>query len=194
MIMKKQGTYFLIGITLIFFGVLLFVLPPIVRRVNANQQFAPVVAESDIRRIKPPEEAVTGKAVYLSIPSISLGIEVVDGIIDVETQTWTLTKDKAQFAAITSPPNNIAGNTFIYGHNRKEVFSKLLKIQDGAVAYVKTDNSLVFMYVYRSRQTTTPTDVSIFDYQGPPILTLQTCTGMFFQNRELFTFDFKGVQ
>lgn len=128
------------------------------------------------------------------MPSVDLEVAIIDGVIDVSTQTWTLTKNKAQFAVITTPPNNKEGNTFIYGHNRKEVFSKLLHVRDGAEAHIKTENGLTFTYDFRDRRTTSPDDVAIFAYKGAPILTLQTCTGLFFQNRDFFTFGFKGVQ
>ena len=94
---------------------------------------------------------------------------------------------------MTSRPNTTSGNTFIYGHNRSNVFSRLLKIKPGSVAYVTTDNNQRFIYRLSRSFTTNPNDSSILYYQGAPILTLQTCSGANFQDRTLFVFELVGV-
>ncbi len=69
-----------------------------------------------------------------------------------------------------------AATTFIYGHNRWAVFYKLLKVQPGDEAIVSTANGHTFTYKMTGQKVTQPTDTSLFHYQGPPILTLQTCS------------------
>jgi LPXTG-site transpeptidase (sortase) family protein len=105
------------------------------------------------------------------------------------TKTWTLSLSKVQYAVTTPEPNTTGGNTFIYGHYRKGVFATLHTIQAGAQAVVKTSNGHSFYYQLASERVTNPSDTSLFNYQGKPILTIQTCSGLFFQNRQLFTFD-----
>ena len=94
---------------------------------------------------------------------------------------------------MTAPSNNQSGNTFIYGHNRPAVFAKLSKLQIGETVKVYTDNNHTFTYKFRSAYETSPNDASLFEYDGAPILTLQTCSGLWDQNRYLMTFDLVGV-
>lgn len=135
-----------------------------------------------------------GKPVRLVIPSVSIDLTVADGLYDQKTGAWTLSKDKAHYATITPFANNIEGNTFIYGHNRRSVFAPLLKMKTGDKALVYTDNNKVFTYTLRDFKDVDPTDASLFTYQGKPILTLQTCSGTWYENRRLFTFDFVSVE
>jgi hypothetical protein len=39
-----------------------------------------------------------------------------------------------------------------------------------------------------------PTDATLFEYKGKPILTIQTCSGVWYQNRQLFTFDLERTE
>lgn len=138
-------------------------------------------------------EPISGKPVRLVIPSLGIDLTVADGIYNPSDQSWTLSKDKAHYALMTPQANNQEGNTFIYGHNRKEVFAKLATLNIGETVTVHTDNGHQFTYKYRSAHETNPYDDSLFNYQGPPILTLQTCSGLWYQNRYLMTFDLVEV-
>lgn len=136
----------------------------------------------------------TGKPTSLSIPSLNLNLAVADGIFNPKTGQWTLSNDKVHYALKTVQPNDKQGNTLIYGHYRPGVFATLKSIKPGSEVYVKTDNGLTFTYVYTDNRVVNPSDGSVFDYQGKPMLTLQTCTGRFMQNRQLFSFDFVSVK
>ncbi len=142
----------------------------------------------------PDNQIISGKPVRLLIPSLGMDLEVADGIYNPQTKEWTLSKDKAHFADLSVQPNNQQGNTFIYGHYRPEVFARLHNIQPGAEAKILTDNGHEFTYVFGTSKVTDPSDSSLLNYQGKPILTLQTCTGAWFQNRQLFTFDLADVK
>ncbi len=140
------------------------------------------------------ESAVSGMPVQLIIPSLNLDLSVIPGYYDPATGQWTLTKTNVQFATMTVQPNNQAGNTFIYGHALSNLFGSLPKIQAGAVALVKTNNGHTFYYTLSSTKVVSPSDsAAVLDYSGKPILTLQTCVGLLYQNRELLTFDFERV-
>jgi hypothetical protein len=39
----------------------------------------------------------------------------------------------------------------------------------------------------------TPEDTSILNYKGPSMLTVQTCSGSFFEYRQLFSFKFNRL-
>jgi len=152
----------------------------------ANAPSAPVAS--------PSRTVVSGHPVRLQIPSLGFDLPIIDSIYNSKSQTWNLTTNKVQYATVTLQPNNASGNTFMYGHHRREVFEFLYKIQPGAQAIVTTDNGHVFTYTYVGAHTTDPNDDSLFKYQGPPILTLQTCSGPVYQYRQLFTFSLAGVQ
>lgn len=138
-------------------------------------------------------DLIQGKPIRIVIPAVNIDVQIADGIYNKSSKTWSLSLDKAQYALMTPEPNNQAGNTFIYGHNRKEVFNRLPKLPIGQEAYIYTDNNHVFTYRYRSHYETTPYDDTLFNYKGAPILTLQTCTGIWYQNRNLMTFDLVKV-
>jgi LPXTG-site transpeptidase (sortase) family protein len=137
---------------------------------------------------------VTGKPVRIAIPSLGLDLDVIDGTYNTRTGAWTLTKDKAQFATPSTQPNNEEGNTLIYGHYRREVFASLHTIQPGAQAIVTTDNGYQFTYTFTESETVDPSNVDIFNYEGAPRLTVQTCTGAFFEHRQFFYFKYDGFK
>jgi LPXTG-site transpeptidase (sortase) family protein len=142
--------------------------------------------ESDANKIQGiPDELI--------IPSLNMDLPVVPGYYNARAQTWTLTLSEVQYATITPEPNNIFGDTFLYGHYRRAVFARLHTIPANAQAIVKTSNDRSFYYQLSNIRTTNPNDDSVFTYQGPPILTIQTCTGILFQYRQLYTFTFLKV-
>ena len=132
---------------------------------------------------------IEGTATRIQIPSLHLDLPVIDGYYNKQAKTWTLTEDKVQYATTTPENNNQEGNTFLYGHYRRGVFETLHTIQPGAQVIITTDNNHTFTYRYRSAYVTNPNDDSLFKYQGPPIMTIQTCSGAWYQNRQLFVFD-----
>lgn len=184
---KKLKLLQIIGLALVVLG-LLGMLPLLYFRYQLSRANAvpvqPMLAQP--ATLKP--ETVTGKPTKLQVPSVGVDVAVADGAYDNSTKQWTLSLDKAHFATITTPPNNEEGNTYIYGHYRPGVFATLHNIKLPAKAIVSTDNGYRFTYQFEGSKVISPADTSIFAYKGKPILTLQTCTGLWFQNREQFTF------
>lgn len=141
-----------------------------------------------------PQGYITGMPVGVTIPSLGISLPIVPGYYDAKSQTWTLTTNKVQFATLTTQPNNQSGNTFLYGHARTNLFGKLPKIQAGAEAVVTTANGHTFYYTLDHTRVVDPSDSdAVLDYSGKPILTLQTCVGLLYQNRELLTFNLERV-
>ena len=173
-----------VGIALIITGFYLWRLRINNEVVNAEPGPAPY----NVKVAAPSQATIAGHPNHLNIPSLGMSLPIIDGFYNARTQQWTLTLDKVQYATITTPPNNSGGNTFIYGHYRSEVFARLHTIMIGAQAIINTDNNHKFTYQLEKVDVVPPTDDSLFFYQGSPILTIQTCTGTFFQNRQLFTF------
>lgn len=140
------------------------------------------------------EAVVAGKPVRIIIHTASIDLPVVDGIYDEATGEWSLSDNAAHYAVVTPIANNVGGNTFVYGHNRSSVFASLLKASIGDEARVETENGHALHYVLRSVKDVEPTDVSLFQYEGKPILTVQTCSGAWYENRRLFTFELTKVE
>ena len=141
----------------------------------------------------PKSSQVSGTPSYLNIPSLNINIPVIKGQ-EYANGTWTLTITSAQYATITSPANNFSGNTFIYAHYRAGLFMNLHEIHPNSLAYVTTANGYKFTYKYMFTYALNPTNTTILAYKGAPILTLQTCSGAQFQNRQMFQFAYLGYQ
>lgn len=140
------------------------------------------------------EPFLSGEPKHITLPRLGISLEVKPGYYNATNQAWTLSNTYAHYAAVTTLANNRAGNTFIYGHNKDTVFKNLSGLKTGDTAIITTENNLTFIYTFTGQRTTNPSDVSLFSYVGKPILTLQTCSGIFSQNRQLFTFDLTGVR
>lgn len=153
----------------------------------------PVFAASPNAQSTSKKASVSGVPSHIDVPGVKVSVDIGPGYYNKESQTWTLSKNKAHYATVTPEPNDASGNTFIYGHNRPEVFNKLLNLKKGDEAIVTTNNNHKFIYKMVDRRDTKPTDNSLFSYHGPPILTLQTCSGFWYQNRSLFVFDLVRV-
>lgn len=159
----------------------------------------PSVSNSGRTSLNPPKPALTvsknqvvsGYPTFLSLPSLNLALNVIPGSQD-KTGAWTLTWDKVQYATISPEPNNHEGNTFIYGHETTNLFTYLYRLKPGDIASITTANGYIFNYTYEGTYAVNPHDLSVFDYKGAPILTLQTCSGVFFQNRQMYQFGYTG--
>lgn len=136
---------------------------------------------------------ISGVPIRVELPSVGIDLKVIPGYYYPASKSWTLSLNDAQWGVMTAKPNNQGGDTFIYAHYRLHVFYTLPKIKVGDQAIVTTDNKHVFSYTFHSSTITSPNDASLFAYKGKPILVLQTCTGVWFENRQLFIFDLAKV-
>ncbi len=192
--MKKiKPIFYFTGLGLVLVLVGLVMLISIIRSQESSFVMGPPPRQSS-QNIVRPANYISGLPVNLQIPSLHMNLQIIPGIYNAKTKTWNLTLDKVQYATVTPQPNNESGNTFMYGHYRPEVFAYLHIIKPDSQAVVTTANGHTFYYQLAGVQVVNPNDsAAVFDYSGPPILTLQTCTGLFFQNRQLFTFDLVKV-
>lgn len=190
----KTRIILVLGVALTLFGVILGLQQGFVYAAQQTVIINKIVADPPLSDNSFISKGLSGRPNRIIIRNLNIDIEVVDGRYNPHSQTWNLSEIQAQYATITPPANTEGGNTFIYGHNRPVVFKRLLEAQPGEIATVYTDNGHVFTYKLRSSRVTKPTDDSLFYYKGKPILTLQTCSGAWFQNRSLYTFDLIGAQ
>jgi LPXTG-site transpeptidase (sortase) family protein len=161
-----------------------------------QQGVAPISTVEALKSNQPVENQepeISGRPVHITIPSQDIDLSVIPGYYYPSNKSWTLSLNNAQYATMTAPANNKSGDTFIYAHNRRGVFLNLPKVQPGDIAQVTTNNGHVFIYKFSASTVTTPEDTSLFNYKGKPVLVLQTCTGLWYQNRQLFTFNLVKV-
>ncbi len=185
----SQKVLITVGTLLIAVGAVLGYGPFIRQRQEANTVGAESRLREPLTEFQAEDEEFAGKPITLSLPSLEFEGELADGEYDPGTKNWTLSKDQAHYALNTALANTTAGNTFIYGHNNKQVFSRLHDLKLGDQAIITTDNGHTFTYEYYTATVTTPWDTSLFAYEGSPILTIQTCSGGWYQNRSLFAFE-----
>lgn len=136
---------------------------------------------------------ISGTPSHIAFPRLDISVDVIPGYYNQKDNSWTLSTDKAQFATVTSEPNNKTGNTFIYGHNRRQVFTNLLNAQVGDQAVINTSNGHTFTYTLRDIHDVDPTDLSYMNDHKSPILTVQTCSGLWYEHRRMLTFDLTSV-
>jgi LPXTG-site transpeptidase (sortase) family protein len=143
----------------------------------------------------PKITVISGRPVRIVIPSEDVDLPLIPGTYDRADDSWTLSGYEAQFASSSTPANNVGGETFIYGHNNDYVFGALRHVTPtvGAEALVYTENRHIFAYKFQKTWSVGPDDVTTIDYQGPPVLLIQTCTGSLNELRTMYLFDFEKV-
>lgn len=140
----------------------------------------------------PYKKIMAGRPIRVVLPDQAIDLTVDPGYFDASNNSWTLSGYNAQYAMVTKLANNHDGNTFIYGHNNKYVLGHIKTIKPGQKAILYTDNNQVFTYTFVSTVGVGPDDTRVFDYSGPPILTIQTCSGNWNEIRQMYTFKFQN--
>lgn len=141
----------------------------------------------------PAAEIVKGEPQRIFIPDLGLNLPIERGYFDKVSESWTLSADHAHFAAPSALANNYAGNTLVYGHYNRKVFMALDNLRPGMKAEIVTTNGDHFYYTYTNADVVAPDDTSVFSLKGDPTLTLQTCTGSWYEKRRLSHFRFDKV-
>jgi len=133
-------------------------------------------------------EAIQGTPVKIDVPDVKVSIGVEKGYYNAKNGKWTLSDTSAFYGTMTAPANSKSGNTFIYGHNANDIFGNLRDAKAGMQAVVTTDNGYKFYYTLETFKAVSPSDVSLIQPTEAPTLTLQTCSGTWYQYRTLYTF------
>lgn len=130
--------------------------------------------------------------VHITVPSVGIDVDITNGYYDQLTARWTLSETSAFYATPTHMISTDNGNTLIYGHNSDKIFGKLRGMQPGAKAIVTTDTGHTFMYSFISSAAVKPTDVTVLNYTDSPRIMLQTCSGIWNETRQMYSFDLKS--
>lgn len=152
-----------------------------------------MAAQAQASRVQPIKPMVSGMPTRIVIASLGIDLSVDKGYYDAGSASWSLSGYHAQYAILSPMPNDTSGNTFIYGHNNPYVFGPLKRIESGAQAKVYTSNHHVFTYTFVKTNAVTPNNTSVLMYQGAPIMTIQTCSGVWNEQRQMYSFKFTGV-
>lgn len=179
------------GVLIIGVGAALYAFPGLIP--STTPLVTPALIESTVVPTPPPA-ALSGKPVSVAIPSVGIDVAVTSGYYDAEKNAWTVAPKQANYAVSTPLPNNKTGNTFIYGHNNYKVFTRLLETKIGEEAVITTENGLRFTYKLASVIATDPTNTEILAQTEKPTLTMQTCSGLWYQDRSIYRFEFVKVE
>jgi len=191
--LTKTNTWFAIGVILISAGIMFGGIGVINSWLNSRHYKVQAQGLKNTKPIVTSAPLITGTPTHISIPDVNIDLPVIPGYYYPKDKSWTLTLDNAQWGTMTSKPNNKGGETYIYAHYRVHVFYTLPNVQPGDLATVNTENGHTFTYKFINSTVTVPEDTSLFTYKGKPILVLQTCTGAWYQYRQLFVFNLVQV-
>jgi hypothetical protein len=147
---------------------------------------------SSLMLLNNKQNLVYGQPGRIIIPASNIDIPVNPGYYDSLDSSWTLSGYDAQFATISAVANNVAGDTFIYGHNNDFVFGSLRHNTPtpGSEALIYTTNNHILVYDFKNAYSLSPDNTSVLNYTGPPILTIQTCTGSLNEWRTMYQYDY----
>jgi sortase (surface protein transpeptidase) len=143
---------------LVAFPLYTFAIPAPAESIDTNQY----ISEAIVIEEKAPEpQAILGTPDKLVIPRLGINLPIADGVYDVETQSWTLTKTAVHYAVMTSKPNDLSGNTLIYGHNTVQLLSPTRLLQPGDTLQVTSKEGYIYNYVYVADNKVDPSDTSV---------------------------------
>ncbi|MDQ5982397.1 MAG: sortase [Patescibacteria group bacterium] len=139
-------------------------------------------------------ETISGEPSHISVPSLRISTDIIPGYYNKVDSSWTLSTTKAMYATLTAKPNSQSGNTYIYAHARTGLFANLANAKKGTEVVVTTANGHEFTYLYSYAHDVNPSDTSVLNPTNKPQLTLQTCSGIWSENRYLVVFHLVGVK
>lgn len=160
----------------------------------------PEISGSDIKAISAPPESTTkesekspvkvlSKPKRILLPSIDLGIDVLDATIDVATNSWPLSNNKVQYANFTPELGSAKGTMLLYGHNTWAVIRKTADLKIGDKLYIVDQGDKTWEFTLAEQKDIYPTEVG-FIYEDVPFrVVLFTCDGWKDQYRRLMYFS-----
>ncbi len=123
------------------------------------------------------EETIYGKAVQISIPSVGIDLNVLEGSYDNDSKEWTIDDGVAFWANLSDLPSNLKGNTLIYAHNRTDAFYYTKNMKKGDLIILTLEDGSQLTYEYFDDEIVSPENSSVFQTKDIPRLTLLTCNG-----------------
>jgi LPXTG-site transpeptidase (sortase) family protein len=112
------------------------------------------------------------KTIY--IPKINKTLGISAGV--VSDNRWTISETGVSYLSTTPVPGS-AGNSVLYGHNKQDIFGKLVELQKDDVIYVVLGNGNFAKYSVVETKQVKPNQVEILNNTSDSRLTIYTCTG-----------------
>lgn len=168
---------------------------PVWTAMHIHQSPAPLASvQAPLVVHKPAKQVISGKPIRVKIARLGINLPIIDGKYDKVKDSWVLRDDTAQYATISTLPNDNQGNTFIYGHNTTAVLEPVKGLRVGDTLTIATTNGHVFSYKYISDISVKPNKTDIITAPSKtPRVTLMTCEGIFSKTRRVMYFNFTGV-
>lgn len=145
--------------------------------------FACAIGGSDFQPLEKP--------LRLVIPTVKIDLPVKNK--PLVNGTWQPEDYVANFAEGTSLPNNVGGNTALYGHDRPHAMRRIKNLHPGELVFVETEHYR-FIYQTRSLARIKPEQVEVFHPTKQPTLTLLTCNGLWSQDRYVIAADLVRIE
>lgn len=169
---KLQGKFG--SSVLIFLGLLIFLFGSFnyyrIRILSFNK--TPDVVDLAKQNLDMPVEII--------IPSIQTDLTIDPGTI--QNGVWQISDTKATFLDTSATPGS-AGNTIIYGHNKKAIFGNLPYLSVGQKISVKTKSGTIYKYIVTDKYFVNPNRVDLVSPTMVKELTIFTCWGLFDNQR-----------
>lgn len=191
----KKRFVIIFGAVVLIAGLVMSV-PYVSEFMRAKHQLAtqkPITVSAPAASTDTTIPTIAGTPSHIEFPSVNISVNVDPGYYNASKGTWTVGPTDAYWATPTAQPNNKTGNTYIYGHNRNQVFTRLLNAQVGDTAILTTSNGYTFTYKLTSLKDVDPSDTGVMDQTVAPTLSVQTCSGVYYQHRRIYTFAFVEV-
>ena len=135
-----------------------------------------------------PEKVATQPPVRMILPTVDIGLDIVNATIDADTNEWPLSDTTAQYANFTPGLGSERGTMLLYGHNSWPVLRKSndLEVGDGLVLVDAAGKQ--WRFVLEEMENVTPEQVG-FIYEDTPFrVVIFTCNGWNDQYRRLMYF------
>lgn len=125
----------------------------------------------------------------LLLPSVDLGIDIIDSTIGVESNEWPLSDTSSHYANFTPGLGSDRGTLLLYGHNTWSALRKTSDLEVGDKLVLIDENNRRWKFKLTRQEKVTPDKVE-FIYEDVPFrVVLFTCDGWNDQYRRLMYFE-----
>lgn len=151
---------------------------------NRASPVEPNIKRSSVNTYQPMPESINDSR-HLELPSLATSLNIKQGLYDSVSRTWTLDQQNAfQIKEAATP--------IFYSHNKKGLFDQLAELKGGELLIVTTAVGERLNFRYVSYKTLDPEDAWILNEITKDQVILFTCTGLFFEARNIFYFQYEG--
>lgn len=113
----------------------------------------------------------------------NLGIDVAVENSQIIDGIWEISETNASFLITSAEPGTV-GNVVIYGHNRQNIFGKLVnRVKSGQHIKLVTEDGQEYFYQVDQVVVVKPNEVGVVLPTKYEVLTVYTCTGFFDSQR-----------